>query len=479
MAVLAIDLGASSGRGIVVDLVDNKLSFLEVHRFYNGAFRKNNGLYWDVDTLFENIKIALKNSVKNAKIDSLAIDTWGVDYAFVKKDGYIYPAHSYRDERTKDIIDNFNLYTKEELFSLSGISLNEFNTSYQLSTENLSKEEQENIDCFLFMPSLFSYLLTGKKGVEPTIASTSGFFNLQGFSTEFCNKIGLNNNILPKVYPSGYVLGSVKEDIKAELGINYDIKVVLGGGHDTACAVAAIPSITDNNLFLSSGTWSLFGTELDEKNTSKEAFMQGFTNEIGVDCIRFLKNITGLWLIQECKKEWEKQGDITFGDIVDFCKKADKKGGFINVADSIFNAPGDMPNRVVDYVRRTQGIDIEGIGEIADTIYRSLAMEYKYALEGLKKITGKDYKTLHIIGGGANNLYLNQLVADILNIEVVAGPTEATAIGNALIQFITLEKISNLKEAREIVKKATEVKVYEPQSTFSKDEYEKYINLKK
>ncbi len=478
MAVLAIDLGASSGRGIVVDFLGDTMTYEEVHRFYNGAFRKADGLFWDVDELFKNIKIAIRNAVKIAKVQSLSIDTWGVDYAFVKKDGSICPAHSYRDERTSGIIDSFSYFTKDEMFSLSGISLNEFNTAYQLSTEKLTKEDYKEIDCFLFMPDLFSYMLTGEKGVEPTIASTSAFFDIDSFSAEFCKKIGLPASILPKVYKTGTVLGEIKDDIKKELGLDYDIKVVLGGGHDTACAVAAIPSIEEGNLFLSSGTWSLFGTELKEKVTSKEAFCQGFTNEIGVESIRFLKNITGLWLIQECKKEWEKTAPLSFGDIVEQCRKAAKKGAYINVADPVFTPPDNMPDRIVEYVKRTQNIQLEGVGEIADTIYRSLAMEYRFALSGLKKITNKSYKKLHIIGGGANNLYLNQLVADVLGLEVVAGPTEATAIGNALIQLIALGEVDDLMSARAVLKSITQLKYFYPQNHIPDTEYDRYVKLK-
>ncbi len=475
MAVLAIDLGASSGRGIVVTTSRGSMTCTEIHRFENGAFGVGEGLFWDVEKLFANIKIAIKKATEYTHIDSLAIDTWGVDYAFVGVDGKVHPAHSYRDKRTAGIIDTFSKLSKAELFALSGISLNEFNTTYQLSTERI---DYDQIETFLFMPSLFSYLLTGKKGVEPTIASTSAFYTEEGFSHLFCNAIGLPTRVLPTVYATGSVLGKVSQEIKTELGLSYDIDVVLGAGHDTACAVASIPSTDGDTLFLSSGTWSLFGTELDAKNTSKEAFLAGFTNEIGVGSVRFLKNITGLWLIQECKKEWDAVAPITFADIVHKCKEAPKKGAFIDVTDHLFDKPDGMVDRIVAYAKLTQGIALESIGEIADTVYRSLAMEYKYAFKGLKSITGRDYPVLHVIGGGANNSYLNQLTADALGIPVVAGPTEATAIGNAVVQMIATGRLKTLKEARALIKRAIPLKTYRPKRIVTEEEYAQYIRLK-
>ncbi len=479
MAVLAIDLGASSGRGIVVDVIDGRMNVVEVHRFFNGAFRDNDGLFWDVAALFANIKTAIKKAAEYTHIDSLSIDTWGVDYAFVKKDGSILAAHSYRDERTSGIVEQFDKLSTQELFNIAGISLNEFNTAYQLSTEAKSTEEWSDIAGFLFMPDLFAYLLTGEQGVEPTIASTSGFYTEGGFSTEFCKTIGLPTHVLPKVYKTGHVLGIVKQEIREELNLAYDIDVVLGAGHDTACAVASIPSAEDGSLFLSSGTWSLFGTELKEKNTSLAAYKEGFTNELGVDCVRFLKNITGLWLIQECKKTWEKDRTITFADIVDNCLTATKKGAYINVSDHLFDAPDGMVDRIVAYVKLTQGIELQTIGEIADTIYRSLAMEYRYALRGLEAITAREYSVLHVIGGGANNEYLNQLTADATGLTVVAGPTEATAIGNAIVQMIGRGEIANLKEARELIKRTVPLKTYPPREIVTDAEYARYVQLKK
>ncbi|MGN0797866.1 MAG: rhamnulokinase family protein [Christensenellales bacterium] len=480
--VLAIDLGASSGRGIVFECDGGKMNYQEVHRFDNNAVKVGDTLRWDVDMLLEEITTCIELSTANGQvIDSIGIDTWGVDYGVIDSGGNIkeMPYH-YRDSRTAGCIDKQELLTKRETFDMAGISLNEFNTLYQLIAQQKSNKVVEG-DTILYMPYLLGYMLTGKMSCDATIATTSGFY-LDGYNQDFLDKLGLQADNFAPVHPVGSVLGNLKEEIKAKLNLTYDIPVILTCGHDTACAIMTVMQEGKQPLYVSSGTWSLFGTLSDEPIVNDVTYTEGYTNEIGFgDKICLLKNIMGMWIIQECRREWIKEQPITWSQIVEQCKKVDEFKGYINVADNIFSPPFGMDERIVKYVKDTQGIELSGIGEIARCVYNSLAMEYRYALEGLQAITGESYDTLHIIGGGTNNHLLNQMVADCLGINVIGGCVEATAIGNALGQLFGLGVVKDMSEAYALAQTTFEPIEFVPSPDREKwnRQYSQYLQLKK
>ncbi|MGN0771035.1 MAG: rhamnulokinase family protein [Christensenellales bacterium] len=481
--VLAIDLGASSGRGIVFECDNGTMNFYEIHRFDNNAVQVGDTLRWDVDMLFEQIKTCIALCAGQGKrLDSIGIDTWGVDYGVIDDKGKLkeMPYH-YRDARTAGFIDRQELFDKRAMFDMAGISLNEFNTSYQLIAQQKSAMPIVKGDKILFMPYLLGYMLTGKMGCDATMATTGGFY-LGGYDERFLAKVGLTQDNFPDVRPVGSVIGYVKDDICRQTGIDYDLPVIATCGHDTACAIMTVMQEGKEPLYVSSGTWSLFGTLSNKPIVNDVTYREGYTNEIGFDDkICLLKNIMGMWIIQECRREWIKQKPISWDEIVDQSCKVDKFKGFINVADNRFSPPYSMDERIVNYVSETQGLKLSGIGEIARCVYNSLAMEYRYALEGLQAVTGKSYDTLHIIGGGTNNHLLNQLVADCLGIKVVGGCVEATAIGNALGQLYGLGEVKDKDTAYRLAQTTFRPVEFFPSGNKQEwqIQYDKYLRLKK
>lgn len=442
--VLAVDLGASSGRGIVYTSDNGRLSHTEVHRFPNGAVEENGGLYWDADRIFAEICAALKKAASSFTLDGMGIDTWGVDFGIVGRQGRLIgkPRH-YRDGINTDTRNSLK-GKSYSFYEIAGIADNDFNTVYQLIALCGAGFDFRSADSILFMPQLFGYMLTGNKATEPTIASTSGFFRKdQGFDGGFLAEYGIPRDIFPPVKPTGSVLGNVKKEILRECGIGYDIPVILTAGHDTACAVAALDVEDESPLYISSGTWSLFGTLLDAPVIGRAAFERGYTNELAADGrIRFLKNIVGMWIIQECSRQWKEEGKTyTYPEIVKLAESAEDKGAYIDVNDAVFLAPGRMADRVRDYAFAKHSVKLASDGEIALCVYKSMAKAYKRAAEDLTAVTGKRFDKLYILGGGANNAFLNELTAAELGIPVIAGATEASSLGNALIQFKTIEKI--------------------------------------
>ncbi|MDE6188934.1 MAG: hypothetical protein K2G37_01440, partial [Clostridia bacterium] len=284
-------------------------------------------------------------------------------------------------------------------------------------------------------------MLTGEAVSAPTITSTSGIYRKDdGFDGSFLEKLNIPKSILPATVETCSVIGDIKEDIKAKLGIDYYLPVIATPGHDTACATLAIPSEEKSPLFLSSGTWSLFGALEDSPVINDAAWKGGYTNELGCGGkIRLLRNIMGMWIIQECRRQWAEEGlELDYPQIVELAQKSPDKGAYIDVNDPLFAQPQNMADKVKEFVKQKQGILLESVGEIAKCVYASLAKAYKEAYDGLTALTGKTYDKLYIVGGGANNAYLNKMIADTLNIEVVVGPSEASALGNALGQFVGL-----------------------------------------
>lgn len=442
--ILAIDLGASSGRGIVYTFDNNNISFKEVHRFSNSALEENGNLYWNIDSIFEEVCIALKNADKEfSKINSIGIDTWGVDFGIIGKDGKLI-------EKPRHYRNKVNAETRESLknkaysfFEIAGISDNDFNTLYQLIALKREGFDFSKVDSILFMPQLIGYMLTGKKATEPTIASTSGFFKKdKGFDTDFLEEYGIPYHIFPEVKQTGQILGFLKEDVKKSTGIGYDVPVILTAGHDTACAVATLDTADTTTLYLSSGTWSLFGTFTNAPIISREVFNNGYTNELSADGrVCFLKNIIGMWIIQECRRQWAQEGkDYSYPDIVEIAKNAKDKGVYIDVNDAIFMQPGNMADKVKNYVAKNYSLMLCSDGEIALCVYKSMAKAYKKALDGLASITCLNYKSICIIGGGVNNKFLNKLIGEELHIPVLIGDSEASALGNAMVQYKALKQ---------------------------------------
>lgn len=481
--VLAIDLGASSGRGILFTLKEGKLQATEVHRFPNGAKEKGGSLYWDTEYLFQEIKTALKKGGEIARIDGVGIDTWGVDYGFLNEEGkLLYPVHTYRDVRTTGAVQKCEI-PPEDLYAVGGIAPNEINTVYQLWTEKRAKRASD--ERLLMMPQLLGAMLCGRFATEPTIASTTGFFRKEkGFDAEVAKKIGVDASIFPQVKPTGSILGEIQEEILKEAGIDYPVPVILCPGHDTACAVLSIPTEEEEPLFLSSGTWSLFGTERKEPILTLDAMREGYSNELGYgNTVRFLKNIMGLWVLQECRRQWAEAGafyDFSYAELAYMAEQEPSRSAYIDIGSKEFTAPNDMADRVYDFVFRTQQIPLDTMGEVVRCILESLAMEYRYAYDGLKKLTGKTYTCIHIIGGGSQNKLLNQMTANALKIPVSAGPSEGTAMGNAIAQLIALGEIQDVKEARRIVANTCSPEWFYPQEDeFTEENYKKYLSLKK
>lgn len=481
--VLAIDLGASSGRGIAFCYRDGKLSYEEIHRFPNGGVRTADGLHWDIESLYSNIMTCIaKTACKGYEIESVGIDTWGVDYGLISKSGKLKnaPFH-YRDQRTEGIVERFDAMTKRELYDLAGISLNAFNTSYQLS-EEVKTQSFDDVERLLFMPNLLGWMLTDQAASEPTIASTSGFYRRNGgWSKKFLDTIGVPERIMPHVVATGSKLGDLKASVVRACGLKKPVAVTLCPGHDTACAVLSIPSQSDRTLFLSSGTWSLFGTETDYPIVTDISYAENYTNEIGYGGnIRLLKNIMGLWIVQEVKKQAEKEGErIDFDEIVRACEKEQPFVSFIDVQDPLFNPPDDMIGRIRAYCARTGQTIPQNIGQVARCVYESLALEYRYAAEGLSLITGQTYDRLHVIGGGSKNRLLNQFTADALQTEVFAGPCEGSAIGNALAQLIAIGAIADKKQARLVVADSESIERYLPEDAQAWEEaFKRYKKIK-
>ena len=469
--LLACDLGASNGRTILAKFDGKKLELEVSHQFSNGGHGINNNFYWDILDLFSEIKTGLKKAVElsNDNIISMAIDTWGVDYGLLDKSGNLIslPYH-YRDSRTNNMPEEvFKKIPKEKIYQETGIQFMEINTIYQLFAD-LQKRPWvlENAESLLFIPDLLNYFFTGKKYNELTIASTSQLFNplKNQWSKEIFNKLSLPIDIMQDIIHPGNKLGNLLEDIKEECGIKKDISLMAVGSHDTASAVAATPLSDENSIYLSSGTWSLLGMEVDSPIINEKSLEENFTNELGVDNkVRYLKNITGLWLIQECKRIWDREGlNLSYSDITKAATEAEAFKYRLDPDDSLFAAPDNMPESIREYCRKTKQAVPETVGEIARGIYESLAFTYKSVIDNLEKVFDRKIETINMVGGGIQAEILCQYTADITGLKVLAGPIEATAIGNIITQLIALGEIADLKEAREIVRNSIELKEYLP-----------------
>lgn len=482
--VLTFDFGASSGRAMLAEFDGEKIELKEIHRFSNDAVMIGDTLYWDILRLFFEIKQGITKASLCGGFDAIGIDTWGVDFGLIDKGGKLIsnPVH-YRDKRTEDIMEDvFKIIPKDELYARTGTQAMHINSLYQLFY--LAKKEPEVLnaaDKLLFIPDLFAYFLTGEKKTEATIASTTNMLNpkTKEWDFELLKRLGIKSDILCDIIKPGGQYGMLKESIAEELGVK-SVPVIAVATHDTASAVAAVPSEKDDFIYVSCGTWSLFGTELDEPLMSPEAAELDITNEGSYGGkIRFLKNIIGLWLFQESCRQWQREGkEIIYKELDDAAEKSAPFKALINPDYPEFEAYGNLPRRIREYLKLTGQPNLETDGEIVRCIYESLAFKYRVTFENFKKVTGKNYDCIHMVGGGTKAQLLCKFAADACGVKVVTGPVEATAFGNAAVCFIALGDIKDLKEARKIIAKSTPLNVFEPENTKSWDkEYERYKAL--
>ena len=485
--VLGIDLGASSGRAMLGTLEGKKLTIREIHRFLNEPVTLCGRFVWDMPRLFHEIKQALlKLSKSGETVDAIGIDTWGVDFGLLDKNGHLLslPVH-YRDARTNGIPEKVRaIIPDEELFARTGIAFNSFNTLYQLCA---MKEEGdpalESAQDLLFLPDLLAYFLTGRKGTEYTIASTSQLLNpfTRDWDRELMEKLGIPAHIFGEVKLPGTVRGTLLPEIAKECGVA-EIPVIAIGGHDTASAVAAVPAQEKDFAYISSGTWSLLGAEVQKPLCTEGVMKANYTNEGGVDgSIRLLKNIMGLWIIQECKREWDRRGSETsFGELVELSMQAPAFKAILDVDDPAFLAPGDMPARIQAYCAKSGQPVPEGKGEISRVIYESLALKYRWAIERLEEdMLKKPIEALHIVGGGSKNALLNRFTAEAIKRPVIAGPDEGTIIGNLLVQAQALGAISGIRELREVVENSFPTKTFLPETDGKAwdEAYQRYLKV--
>lgn len=459
---LAVDIGASSGRHMLSHMENGKMILEEIYRFPNGMVEKNGHKVWDVDRLFQEILTGMKKCALAGKIPySMGIDTWAVDFILLdEKDVRIGEAVAYRDKRTEGMDRKvYDIISEEALYQRTGIQKQIFNTIYQLMAV---KEQQpwqlEQAKSMLMIPDYFHFLLTGKKVQEYTNATTTQLADpvAKDWDMELIEKIGYPKGIFQTIQKPGYEVGRLSGKIQKEVG--FDCKVVLPPTHDTASAVAAVPTQEEHALYISSGTWSLMGTELREADCSKESMLHNMTNEGGYDYrFRYLKNIMGLWMIQSVKKE--SAPDLGFGEI---CALASKEAitSFVNVNDARFLAPENMTEEVKKACEESGQQVPQTIGELAAVIYHSLAECYAKTVEEIETLTGITYPKIQIVGGGANAQYLNELTAKYTGKNVCAGPTEATAVGNLAAQMIAAGELKDLKAARACIAESFEMNIF-------------------
>ncbi|MBN1819542.1 MAG: rhamnulokinase [Prolixibacteraceae bacterium] len=467
--LLAIDLGASSGRAILGILTENKLELKEIHRFENRMQQINGSYYWDIFRLFNEIKIGFKKCISEYKIqpDSIGIDTWGVDYSLINKEGQIIGLpYAYRDHRTNGIMEEFfKLMPSDEVYRLSGLQFMQFNTLFQLYSSVREKQSQMKIaKSLLFMPDTLNYLFTGIKRNEYTIASTSQLLKpgQDKWEKKLFKVAGIPKKLVNDIIQPGNVLGKITNEISLELN-SKQIPVVAVASHDTASAVVSVPAEDNDWVFISSGTWSIMGIECKNPIVNTDSLTMNFTNEGGVDgTTRFLKNIMGMWLIQECKRIWDQERKHEWSEIVEMSKIDNPFKSLIDPDNHSFLNPENMPEAIKEYCRRTNQPVPESKGEIARCIYVSLVLKYKYTFDQLERVSEKKINRIHIIGGGAHNREMNQMTANAIMVPVYAGPTEATSIGNIMCQACGLGLVGSLKEIRKIVKKSFKVVEYQP-----------------
>ncbi len=465
---LAVDLGAESGRVLLGSLENGRLAVSEIHRFANPPLRQPDGLHWDTRYLWEEIKDGLRIAVQlvGGNLSSIGLDTWGVDFGLLdRRDQLVAEPFHYRDSRTNGILEKaFAQVPAEEIYQRTGIQFMQINSLYQLLTM-LGKPELEAAQTLLFMPDLFNYWLSGTKANEYTIASTSQCLEAEkrSWSYDLLDKMEIPNRIFGPIVPAGTVLGKLCREVANETGCA-PIPVIAVGCHDTASAVAAVPADSQDFIYLSSGTWSLMGIEAPQPVITPASLAYNVTNEGGVyGTIRLLKNIMGMWLLQQSRAEWAEAGrQYSYDQLTSMAASTPAFGPFVQPNDTVFLEPGGMVGRIQHACSGHGQTAPQGEAEVTRCILESLALEYRRVASQLDELAGRKSGVIHIVGGGSRNWLLNQFTADCTGKTVVAGPVEATGAGNILVQAIALGHVSGLPQGREIIRGSFTPQVYQP-----------------
>jgi len=482
---LALDLGAESGRGLLGRFDGRELALEDVHRFPNGPVRMLDTLYWDLPRLFDEIKTAMrKGAMHYGELDGVGVDTWGVDFGLIGRgDTLLGNPVNYRDARTNGMLEAaFKRVPRERIYEISGLQFLPFNTAYQLLALVLARSPLLDVaETLLMMPDLFGWLLTGRRAGERTDASTTQLLDPRAgtWSDELCHGLGLPRAILPELIEPGSVLGPLRLALVEEIGLARSVTVIAPATHDTASAVAAVPASTKSKssssstdappdwCYLSSGTWSLLGVEVKHPVINAETMKYNFTNEGGVaGTTRLLKNIMGLWLVQECRRTWARAGrELSYEELLARAHVAPAFAALVDPDDSAFLSPGDMPARLAAFCVRTGQAPPVDEGALVRCCLESLALKYRWAIDRLETILGTTINTIHVVGGGTKNTLLCQFTADACGRPVHAGPVEATAIGNILMQAIGRGRLGSIADLRGVVARSFPVTVYEPRDT--------------
>lgn len=466
--LLAFDFGASSGRAMLGRFDGDRIDLEEMHRFPNDPVQVGDTLYWDVLRLFHEIKQGLIKTKACGRIDSIGIDTWGVDFGLLDKDGRILenPVH-YRDTRTAGVMDEvFRVIPKNELYGRTGTQFMHFNTLYQLYALKTKRPELlQRAACLLLMPDLFLYLLTGRRQAEFTIASTGQMVNpwTGDWDRDLIERLGLPLDLLCPIVHPGRMADPLSRQICEELGVD-PVPTVAVTSHDTASAVVAVPAGQEDFVYISSGTWSLMGIESLKPLINDQTFGFNFTNEGGYNrTTRFLKNIMGLWLIQESRRQWIREGaSVSYADLEREALDCAPFRSLIDPDEEELGFPGDMPARIRALCQKTGQPVPEKRGEVVRCIYESLALKYRVTKDQIETVTGKRYPALHVVGGGTKDGLLSQFTANATGSRVIAGPIEATALGNMAVQLLAQGALSNLPDARRVIANSFDLKHYKP-----------------
>ena len=469
-AFLAFDLGAESGRAVAGSLDGDRLEVRELSRFSNGIASVRGHLHWDVILLLEEIERGLEICASEVtdRPEGVGIDTWGVDFALLAADGSLlgFP-YAYRDSRIEGAMEGFfQRLPRERVYELTGVQLMPINTLYQLySMVRDGSPLLEAASDLLFMPDLFSYLLSGEKRTEFTIASTSQLYNpVEGkWETELFDALGISTGLMQEMVNPGTVVGSLDPEIGRRTGLG-EVPVIATAGHDTAAAVAAVPAEGEDWAYISSGTWSLMGVESGEPIITQESLDCNFTNEGGAaGTFRVLKNVMGLWLLQQCRKAWGKDRLYSYEELTRMAASAEHFDSLVEPDHASFLNPLDMPAAIRGFCERTGQRPPETPGEFVRCILVSLALKYRFVLDQLRQVSRRTIGRIHAVGGGTRNELLSQLTADATGLPVICGPVEAAAIGNLLVQAMALGQVGSLDGIREVVRRSFPVTRYEPQ----------------
>ncbi|MBA4114934.1 MAG: rhamnulokinase [Rubrobacter sp.] len=468
---LAFDLGAESGRAVLGRFDGERVTLEEVHRFTNTPVRLSDGLHWDVLGIFAEIKEGLAKAASLAGengLQGIGVDTWAVDFGLLDRDGSLVgnPYH-HRDERTEGMLEEaFRRVPKEEIYRTTGIQFLRINTLYQLlAMENSPLLEAG--ETLLMIPDLLNYWLTGEKACEYTNATSTGLYDLarDGWTTEMMERLGIPSRLFPRIIPPATEVGPLLPEVAEEAGLgDREVPVIAVTSHDTAAAVVAVPAEGEGFAYVSSGTWSLVGVETSRAVTTTEAMEANFTNEGGLGGrTRLLKNVMGLWLLQECRREWARGGEeYSYEELVRLAGEAPAFGSLVDPDHASFMAPDGMLGRIRSFCEETGQEPPRGPGEISRCIVDSLALKYRHVIEQAQKLSGRPVEAVHVVGGGSRNALMCQLTADATRLPVLAGPVEATAMGNVMVQALARGRVNSLEGIRTIVRSSVEVTRYEP-----------------